>query len=57
MIQLKQRQEVHIPHGHSPRALVQAAPVWFSFIRLMRHNVFVECAAELCGITHKTTFE
>ena len=57
MIQLKQRQEVHIPQGHSPRALVQAAPVWFSFIRLMRHNVFVECAAELCGITHKTTFE
>ena len=23
----------------------------------MRHNVPVECAAELCGITHKTAFE
>lgn len=32
-------------------------PVWFSFIRLMRHNVPVECAAELCGVTHKTAFE
>lgn len=32
-------------------------PVWVSFIRPMRHNVPVECAAELCGITHKTAFE
>lgn len=32
-------------------------PVWASFIRPMRHNVPVECAAELCGITHKTAFE
>ena len=23
----------------------------------MRHNVPVECAAELCGVTHKTAFE
>ena len=23
----------------------------------MRHNVSVECAAELCGVTHKTAFE
>lgn len=30
---------------------------WVSFIRLMRHNVPVECAAELCGVTHKTAFE
>ncbi len=27
------------------------------FIRLMRHNVPVECAAELCGVTNKTAFE
>ena len=26
-------------------------------IRLMRHNVSVECAAELCSVTHKTVFE
>lgn len=32
-------------------------PVWVSFIRLMSHNVPVECAAELCGVTHKTAFE
>ncbi len=32
-------------------------PVWLSFIRLMRHNVPVECAAELCGVTHKTAFK
>lgn len=25
-------------------------PVWISFIRLMRRNVPVECAAELCGV-------
>lgn len=23
----------------------------------MRHNVPVECATELCGVTHKTAFE
>lgn len=32
-------------------------PAWVSFIRLMRHNVPVECAAEMCGVTHKTAFE
>ena len=32
-------------------------PVWISFIRPMRHNVPVECTAELCGVTHKTAFE
>lgn len=32
-------------------------PVWVSFIRLMRHYVSVECAAELRGVTHKTAFE
>ena len=32
-------------------------PVWISFIRLMRRNVPVECAAEPCGVTHKTAFE
>lgn len=26
-------------------------------IRLMRHNVPVECAAEMCGVTYKTAFE
>ena len=30
---------------------------WVTFFRLMRHNVPVECAAELCGVTHKTAFE
>lgn len=30
---------------------------WVSFIRLMRNNVPVEFAAELCGVTHKTAFE
>ena len=30
---------------------------WVSFIRPMRHNVPIECAAELCGVTHKTAFE
>ncbi|WP_147357350.1 IS1 family transposase [Collinsella sp. AM15-2] len=30
---------------------------WVFFIRLMRHNVPVECAAELCGVTHKTALE
>lgn len=28
-----------------------------SFIRLMRHNVPVECGAEPCGVTRKTAFE
>lgn len=51
------RQEVQLPHGHRPRALPKAAPVWVSFVRLMRHNAPVECAAELCGVTHKTAFE
>lgn len=32
-------------------------PVWISFIRLMRRNVPVECAAELCGVPHKTAFD
>ena len=30
---------------------------WVSFIRPMCHNVPVECAAELCGVTHKMAFE
>lgn len=30
---------------------------WVSFIRLMHYNVPVECAAELRGVTRKTTFE
>lgn len=51
------RQEVHLPHRHRPRALPQAAPLWVSFIRLMRHNVPVECTAELCGVSHRTDFE
>lgn len=32
-------------------------PAWVSSIRLMRHNISVECAAELFGVTHKTAFE
>lgn len=32
-------------------------PVLVSFIRLMRHDVPVECAAEPCGVTRKTAFE
>ena len=32
-------------------------PVWLSSIRLMRHNAPVECAPELCGVTHKTAFK
>lgn len=32
-------------------------PVWISFIRLMCRNVPVECAAELCGVPHKTAFD
>lgn len=28
-----------------------------SFIRLMRYNVPVGCAAKLFGVTHKTAFE
>ena len=32
-------------------------PAWVSSITLMRHNVPVECAAELCDDTHKTAFE
>ena len=52
------RQEVKLLHGHRPRTLPEAAPpVWVLFIRPMRHNVPVECAAELCGVTHKMAFE
>lgn len=52
------RQEVHLPQGHCPRALPNAAPpAWVSSIRLMRPIVPVECAAELCGVSHKTDFE
>ena len=32
-------------------------PAWVSSIRLMRPIVPVECAAELCGVSHKTDFE
>ena len=30
---------------------------WVSFVRLMRFNVPLDCAAEVCGVTHKTAFE
>ena len=40
-----------LEHSRKPLA------TWVSFIRPMRHNVSVECAAELCGVTHKTAFE
>ena len=40
-----------LEHRRKPHA------AWVSFIRLMRHNVPVECAAELCGVTRKTAFE
>lgn len=47
-----------ILHGHRPRALPNAAPpVRIFFIRLMRHNVPVEYAVELCDATNKTAFE
>lgn len=45
------------PHWHRPRALTKAVPVRASFIRPMCHNTPVECAAELCGFSHKTAFE
>ena len=32
-------------------------PTWARFIRLMRHNVPLDCAAELCGVSHQTAFE
>lgn len=32
-------------------------PAWVSFIRPMCLNAPVECAAKLCGVTHKTSFE
>lgn len=51
----QRRQEAHLPHRHRPGALPLAT--WVSFIRLMRYHVPVECAAELCGDTHKTAFE
>ena len=34
-----------------------ALPTWARFIRLMRHNVPLDCAAELCGVSHQTAFE
>ena len=40
-----------LEHCRKPHA------AWVSFIRLMCHNVPVECAAEPCGVTHKTAFE
>lgn len=40
-----------LEHRRTPHA------AWVSFIRLIRHNVPVECAAKLCGVTHKTAFE
>ena len=52
------RQELQLPHWppilkHCRKPLA----AWVSFIRLMCHNVPVECADELCGVTHKTAFE
>ena len=32
-------------------------PAWVSSLRLMCHKIPVECAAELCSVTHKTAFE
>lgn len=32
-------------------------PARVSSIRLMRHNIPVECTAEPCGVTHMTAFE
>lgn len=32
-------------------------PAWTRFIRLMRRNVPLDCAAELCGLSHQTAFE
>ena len=46
----------------SPRGIVlehcrTPLPALVSSIRLMRPIVPVECAAELCGVSHKTDFE
>lgn len=51
------RQEIQLPHRDRPRALQKAAPRLSLLLRLMRHNVPVECAADLCGVNHKTAFE
>ena len=52
------RQEFHLPQGYQPLVHCRTPlRVWVPFIRLMRHNVPVECATELCGVTHKTAFE
>lgn len=32
-------------------------PTWVGFVRLMRHNVPLDCAAEVLGITHQTAWE
>lgn len=32
-------------------------PTWARFIRPMGHNVPLDCAAELCGVSHQTAFE
>lgn len=38
-------------------AAASRPPAWVSSLRLMCHKIPVECAAELCGVTHKTAFE
>ena len=43
--------------GTVPEHCRKPLATWVSFIRPMRHNVPVECAAELCGVTHKMAFE
>ena len=51
------RQENHLSHGPVLKRCRKPPPVWVPLIRLMRHNVPVKCAAELCGVTRKTAFE
>ena len=43
--------------GTVPEHCRKPFPTWVSFVRLMRFNVPVDCAAEACGLTHKTAFE
>lgn len=51
------RQEVHLPHRHRPRTLPKAAPRLDLLHQAHAPNVPVECATELCGVTHKTAFD
>ena len=45
------------PHGPILEHRRKLLATWVSFVRLMRHNVPVECATEPCVVTHKTAFE